>query len=697
MTQVQMRDDAGAEQDTAGIESLAINTIRALSIDAIEKAKSGHFGTPMGAAPVVYELWQNHLRYDPADPIWPNRDRFVLSVGHASMLLYSILNLTNVQEIDENGALTGKQAVSIEDIKKFRQIDSKCPGHPEYHLTTGVESTTGPLGQGVANSVGMAIAGKWQASYFNKPGFELFDYDVYALAGDGCMMEGVSQEAASLAGHLQLSNLCWIYDSNHVTIDGDTSISFNENTLERFKAYGWHTIELPDANDIGAVRAALDEFKRTQGKPTFILVHSVIGYGAPKAQGTNDAHGEGIAHDDLIAAKKAYGWPEDSQFLVPDEVLQHFAGGIGQRGKQLHDAWTQLATKYNEQFREQAQHLMQMQKRELPTGWDKDFPVYEADEKGVATRDSSGKVLDIVGRNVPWMMGGAADLVKSTKTILKGQGTMSPTEVGRNINFGIREHAMGSIANGLAVSNIRAFDSTFLIFSDYMRNPIRLSALMEIPVIHIFTHDSIGVGEDGPTHQPVEQIGSLRMIPGMIVLRPADANEVVEAWRVTMTQKRHPVCLILSRQNLPTFDRGKFAPASGLAKGAYVMSDAEGGEPQVILVATGSEVQLIVKAQEELKAKGIRARVVSMPSWELFEKQDEAYRNSVLPPHIRARVSVEQASNMGWDRWVGMDGAKIGMHTFGSSAPLKDLLVKYGFTAEKIVEAAVDQVAKNAK
>jgi transketolase len=697
MSQTDVLDEAGAEPISAGVESLAINTIRTLSMDAVEKAKSGHFGTAMGAAPVVYELWQNHLRYDPNDPLWPNRDRFVLSVGHASMLLYSILHLTGVKEVDHKGQLTGNEAVSIDDIKKFRQVDSKCPGHPEFYLTSGVESTTGPLGQGVANSVGMAIAAKVQANYFNKPGFPLFDYNVYALAGDGCMMEGVSQEAASLAGHLALSNLCWIYDSNHVTIDGDTKISFNENTLERFKAYGWHTIEVMDANDIGAMRAALDEFKRTADKPTFIMVHSIIGYGAPKAQGTNDAHGEGISHDDLIAAKKLYGWPLDKEFYVPEEVTQHFIAGIGQRGKQLHAAWTQLASSYAASNPELATHMMQMQKRELPSGWDKDFPVFEPDEKGIATRESSGKMLETLGKNVPWLIGGAADLVKSTKTFLKGQGAMSPTEVGRNINFGIREHAMGSIANGLAVSNMRAFDSTFLIFSDYMRNPIRLSALMEIPVIHIFTHDSIGVGEDGPTHQPVEQIGSLRMIPGMIVLRPADANEVVEAWRVIMKQTHHPVCLILSRQNLPTWDRTKFAPASGVAKGAYVMRDSEGGAPQVILIATGSEVQLIVGAQKELEAKGIRSRIVSMPSWELFEKQEQSYRDSVLPPSIRARVSVEQASTMGWDRWVGMDGAKIGMHTFGASAPLKDLLTKFGFTAEKIVEAAVDQVAKNSK
>ena len=698
MSQVQLRDDeGGAEGNPQNIETLAINTIRTLSIDAVEKAKSGHFGTAMGAAPVAYELWQNHLRYDPADPLWPNRDRFVLSVGHASMLLYSILNLTGVREVDHKGQLTGKEAVSIEDIQKFRQVDSKCPGHPEFYLTSGVECTTGPLGQGVANSVGIAIAAKIQASHFNKPGFELFDYDVYALAGDGCMMEGVSQEAASLAGHLQLSNLCWIYDSNHVTIDGDTKISLTEDTLKRFEAYGWHTIEVKDANDLTAVRAAFDEFKRTTSKPTFILVHSIIGYGAPKAQGTNDAHGEGIGHDDLIAAKKFYGWPLDKTFYVPDEVRQHFAGGIGQRGKQLHGAWSQLAERYNAQNGDLGRQLMQMQKRELPDGWDKDFPTFEADEKGVATRESSSKVLEILGHNVPWLVGGAADLVKSTKTILKGEGTMSPTETGRNVNFGIREHAMGSVTNGLAVSNMRAFDSTFLIFSDYMRNPIRLSSLMELPVIHIFTHDSIGVGEDGPTHQPVEQIGSLRMIPGMIVLRPADANEVVEAWRVIMAQTHHPVCLILSRQNLPTFDRTKYAAASGVARGAYVMRDSEGGEPQVILIATGSEVQLIVNAQKELEDKGVRARVVSMPSWELFMKQDDAYRDSVLPPHIEARVSVEQASTMGWHQWVGMGGATIGMTTFGASAPLKDLLTKYGFTPEKVAESAMSQIAMNSK
>jgi transketolase len=694
MTEMPPRSAFKADSDPA-MEQLAINTIRTLSIDAVEKANSGHPGTPMGMAPVVYTLWQDYLRYDPADPIWPNRDRFVLSVGHASMLLYSILHLTGVKSVDEKYEITGTPAVSLDDIKKFRQIDSKCPGHPEYHLTTGVEATTGPLGQGVANSVGMALAAKWQENYFNKPDAVLFDYNVYALMGDGCMMEGISAEAASLAGHLQLSNLCWIYDSNRVTIDGHTDITFSESVAELFKGYQWNVVEVADANDLDAVRGAIETFQKTKDKPTLIIVHSHIGYGAPDKQDSPDAHGEPLGEKELKAAKRFYGWPEDAQFLVPDGVYEHFQNGIGKRGKALREEWQKKASDYNGQYKDLALHLVQMQKGGLPQGWDKDLPVFEADEKGIASRESSFKVMNAIGKNVPWFVGGAADLTKSTKTIFKfeGAGVFAPGQVGRNINFGIREHAMGAIANGLALSKLRAFDSTFLIFSDYMRMPIRLSSLMELPMIHIFTHDSIGVGEDGPTHQPVEQILSLRAIPGMIVLRPCDANEVTEAWRVIMQQKHQPVCLILSRQNLPTLDRKIYAPASGLAKGAYVLAEAEGGKPDVIIIGTGSEIAMCLDAYKALTAKGVKARVVSMPSWELFEIQDQSYRDQVLPPDVKARVSVEQASSIGWAKYVGMTGATIGMHTFGSSAPLKDLQKKFGFSPDKIAEAAEKQIA----
>jgi transketolase len=696
MSAAEIHDEPVA-QPRGSIEQIAINTMRTLAIDAVEKANSGHPGTPMSMAPVVYTLWQDFLRFDPADPIWPNRDRFVLSAGHASMLLYSILHLTGVKAVDSKYQVGGTPAVSLDDIKKFRQLDSKCAGHPEYRWTSGVEATTGPLGQGVANSVGMAMAAQWQAKYFNQPDAKLFDFDVYALAGDGCMMEGISSEAASFAGHLGLSNLCWIYDSNTITIDGHTDITYSEDVAARFRAYQWNVIEVSDPNDLAQVRQAFETFKRTEDKPTLIIIHSQIGYGAPKKQNSPDAHGEALGPEEVKGAKRSYGWPEDAQFLVPDGVIEHFAAGIGQRGRQLREAWQKMASDYQVKNAEQARHLMQMQKRELPQGWDKDIPVFPADEKGIASRESSAKVLNAIAKNVPWFIGGAADLAKSTKTALKweGSGSFSHDQVGANINYGIREHAMGAIANGLALSKIRTFDSTFLIFSDYMREPIRLSSLMEIPLIHIFTHDSIGVGEDGPTHQPIEQLACLRAIPGMYVFRPADANEVAEAWRWTMQQTHHPVCLIMSRQNLPTFDRTKYGAASGVAKGAYILADAEGGKPDVLLIATGSEVALCVKAHEEMKAKGVKSRVVSMPSWELFEKQDQAYKDSVLPPDVNARVAVEQAAAFGWEKFVGRTGKVIAMNTFGSSAPLKDLLTKFGFTADKIAEAAMEQIAQN--
>jgi transketolase len=681
----------------ASLDDLCINTIRTLSIDAVQQAKSGHPGTPMAMAPVVYTVWQRFLRFDPQDPIWPNRDRFVLSIGHASMLLYSMLHLTGVRAVNADYERLGEPTVTLDDIKRFRQLDSKCPGHPEYHWTSGVETTTGPLGQGCGNGVGMGIAARWLAHRFNRPDFTLFDYDVFALCGDGDMMEGVSSEAASVAGHLRLSNLCWIYDSNRVTIEGHTDITVTEDVAARFMGYGWNVMRLGDANDLERISRAIQIFRRTDDRPTLIIIDSHIGYGAPHKQDTSAAHGEPLGEDEVRLAKESYGWPEDAQFLVPDGVYDHFKGGIGQRGRQLHEAWTALFERYRSAYPDLADQIERMQRRELPEGWDAELPRFPADDKGIASRDSSGKVLNAIARNYPWLIGGAADLTPSTKTrlLFEGAGDLAPEDpAGRNLHFGVREHAMGSILNGLALSKIRPFGSGFLIFSDYMKPPIRLAALMELPVVYVFTHDSIGVGEDGPTHQPVEQLIALRAIPGLITLRPADANEVVEAWRVIAQLKHQPACLILSRQALPTFDRTRYAPASGLARGAYVMADAQDALPEVILIGTGSEVQLCVKVYEELTREGIRARVVSMPSWELFEQQDQAYCDSVLPPAVTARVAVEQASVIGWDRYVGRFGAKIGMHTFGSSAPLKDLLTKFGFMPDKVLAAAREQIAK---
>ena len=679
------------------LDELCINTIRTLSIDAVQQAKSGHPGTPMAMAPVVYTIWQRFLRFDPEDPIWPNRDRFVLSIGHASMLLYAMLHLSGVRAVNADYERLGAPSVTLDDIRRFRQLDSKCPGHPEYHWTSGVETTTGPLGQGCGNSVGMAIGARWLAHHFNRPDFTLFDYDVFALCGDGDMMEGVASEVASVAGHLRLSNLCWIYDSNRVTIEGHTDITFTEDIAARFMGYGWNVMRLGDANDTERISRAIEIFRRTDDRPTLIIIDSHIGYGAPHKQDTAAAHGEPLGEDEVRLAKESYGWPADAQFLVPDGVYEHLQAGIGVRGRQLREAWAALFERYRSAYPELAHQIERMQRRELPDGWDADLPTFAADDKGIASRESSGLVLNGLARRYPWLIGGAADLAPSTKTRLtfEGAGDLSPENPGgRNLHFGVREHAMGAIVNGLALSKIRAFGSGFLIFSDYMKPPIRLGALMELPVIYVFTHDSIGVGEDGPTHQPVEQLIALRSIPGLITLRPADANEVVEAWRVIAQLRHQPACLIISRQALPTFDRTRYAPASGLARGAYVLADAEDGLPEVILIGSGSEVQLCVQAYEELTRDGTRARVVSMPSWELFEQQDQEYWDSVLPPAVTARVAVEQASVIGWDRYVGRFGAKIGMHTFGSSAPLKDLLTKFGFTPDKVLAAAREQIAK---
>lgn len=674
------------------IDQIAINTIRTLTIDAVEAANSGHPGAPMGLAPVAYTLWQRFLRYDPGQPIWPNRDRFVLSVGHASMLLYSLLHLAEVKAVDPEYEVLDEPAVSLEAIKRFRQIDSPCAGHPEYRWTSGVETTTGPLGQGVATSVGMAITQRWLAATYNRPSFELFDYDVYALAGDGCMMEGISGEAASLAGHLKLSNLCWIYDDNKITIEGSTDLAFSEDVGRRFEAYGWNVVSVKDANDIDALERAFATFRATADRPTFIRVRSHIGYGSPNKQDSYGAHGNPLGEEETRLTKRAYGWPEEARFLVPPEVRVRFRDGIGRRGHKLRVAWDAKFKKYSSNYPDLAATLDQMRKRTLPDDWDADIPSFAPDEAGVAGRVASGKVLNAIAGRVPWLLGGAADLAPSTNTRLTFQGAgdfAAADHAGRNFHFGVREHAMSAVLNGMALCKLRAYGSGFLIFSDYARPAIRLSALMEVPTIHIFTHDSIGVGEDGPTHQPVEQLASLRAIPGLVVLRPADANEVAEAWRVIMRLSHEPAILVLSRQNLPTLDRARFASAEGVAKGAYVLAEAPGGvTPEVILMATGSEVSLCVAAHEELAAANIAARVVSMPSWELFERQDQAYRDSVLPPDVTARVAVEMGSALGWARYAGLTGRIIGMRTFGASAPLKDLRRRYGFLPENIVAAA---------
>jgi transketolase len=689
-----------AMDSPAQLEQLAINTIRTLSMDAVQAANSGHPGTPMAMAPVTYLLWNEILRFDPEDPIWPNRDRFVLSIGHASMLLYSMLHLTGVKAVNAKYEKTGEPSVSLDDIKSFRQLDSRCPGHPEYRWTSGVETTTGPLGQGIANSVGMAIAAKWQAAYFNRPGFEMFDYRAYAICGDGDMMEGISHEAASLAGHLKLSNLCWIYDNNKITIEGSTDLAFSEDVATRFIGYGWNVTRVGDANDLAMLRRAFQVSLRETVRPTLIIVDSHIGYGAPTKQGTHAAHGEPLGEEEIRLTKRNYGWPEDEKFLVPDGVREHFRDRLGKRGHALREEWLGQLALYEKAYPELADQLSRMQKRELPDGWDKDIPVFEPSEKGLAGREASSKVLNAIAKNVPWLIGGAADLAPSTKTRLTFEGAgdfLAETSAGRNFHFGIREHAMSAVVNGLSLSKVRPYGSGFLIFSDYSRPAIRLSAIMEIPTIHVFTHDSIGVGEDGPTHQPVEHLASLRAIPNLIVLRPADAAEVAESWRVIMQLRHEPACLVLSRQAIPTLDRTKYASAEGTKYGAYVLADAgdAGAEPDVLLLGTGSEVSLCVAAYEQLVADGIKARVVSMPSWELFELQDASYKEKTLPSATKARVAVELASKLGWDRYVTSHEQIIGMRTFGASAPLKEVTKKFGFTVESVVETARREINKH--
>jgi transketolase len=689
--------NVAAPMTDADLDQLAINTIRTLSIDAVERAKSGHPGTPMALAPLVYTIWNRVMRFDPKDPIWPNRDRFVLSNGHASMLLWSVLHLTGTCAVNPDYERLGQPSVSLDDIRHFRQIGSKAPGHPEYHWVSGVETTTGPLGQGIATSVGMAIAEKWLANRYNKPGFPIFDYDIYVVCGDGCLMEGVGSEAASLAGHLGLDNLCWVYDNNHITIEGSTSLAFTEDVATRFLAYGWNVLRVGDANDLERIQHALGVFRETKGRPTLIILDSHIGYGSPHKHDTAAAHGEPLGDAEVRLAKQSYGWPEEAQFLVPDGVREHFAAGIGARGDAARSQWTALLASYRAAHPELATEIEQMQRRDLPAGWDRNLPVFPADPKGIAGREASSKVLNVLAQNIPWFLGGSADLAPSNKTALTYEGAGSfqaGSPGGKNLHFGIREHAMGATVNGLSLSKLRPFGATFFIFSDYARPAIRLSSLMELPTIFVFTHDAMGDGEDGPTHQPVEHLASMRAIPGLVTLRPADANEVVEAYRYVMQLRHRPAVLALSRQPLPTLDRRAFASAAGVARGAYVLADSPGGKPELVLIASGSEVSLAVEAHEKLLAEGIRSRVVSMPSWEIFDEQTQEYRDSVLPPSVKARVAVEQASTFGWERYVGGSGRVIGMTTFGASAPLKALQQKFGFEPDKVVSAARQLLGK---
>jgi len=686
-----MTDDA--------LDLLAINTIRTLSIDAVQQAQSGHPGTPMALAPLVYTLWNQVLNFDPEDPIWPGRDRFVLSNGHASMLQWSVLFLSGTKAVNADYELVGRPAVTLDDIRRFRQFGSRAPGHPEYHWVSGVETTTGPLGQGIATSVGMAIARKWLGSRYNQPGFNIFDYSIYAICGDGCLMEGIGSEAASLAGHLGLADLCWIYDNNHITIEGNTRIAFTEDVSARFQAYGWNVLRVGDANDIGRIRDALELFRQENQRPTLIVLDSHIGYGSPHKHDTSAAHGEPLGEEEVRLTKLAYGWPPDATFFVPEGVREHFSAGIGARGAAAHAAWKKLFADYGTQHPSLAAEIEAMQRRELPAGWDRNLPTFPADAKGLAGRDASGQVLNVLAQNIPWFLGGSADLGPSNKTTLKfaDAGDFQPESPGgRNLHFGIREHAMAAIVNGLSLSKIRAFGATFFIFSDYARPAIRLSALMELPTLFVFTHDAMGDGEDGPTHQPVEQLISWRAVPGLVVIRPGDANEVVEAYRVILQLRHKPAILVLSRQPLPTLDRSRYAPAAGLARGAYVVADAPGGSPELILIGTGSELSLVVAAHEILIKQGIRSRVVSMPSWDLFEQQPADYRESVLPRRVTARLAVEQGSVLGWDRYVGPEGRMIGMQTFGASAPLKELQRRFGFEPERVVDTAMEMLGRGA-
>lgn len=674
---------------TASIETLAINTIRTLSMDGVQAANSGHPGTPMALAPVAYSVWQEAMNYDPAHPHWAGRDRFVLSCGHASMLLYSVLHVAGVKKVDENGEPTDELSIKLEDLKNFRQLHSPCAGHPEFGEADGIETTTGPLGQGISNSVGMAISAKWFESRYDQPGKKLFGFDTYALCSDGDLMEGVGCEAASLAGHLKLDNLCWIYDDNNITIEGETDLAFSEDMATKFQGLGWHTVLVEDANDLAAIKSALDEFKATTGKPTLVILKSIIGYGSPNKANTHGAHGAPLGEDEIKLTKEVYGWP-DEKFLVPAEVPNHFAEKVGARGAAAYAQWTADWASYKADHPELAAELECIWKGELPAGWESSLPEFPADEKGMATRASSGKTLNAFGPVIPWFIGGSADLAPSTKTLIEheGAGEFGPENYGgRNFHFGIREHAMAAACNGMALCGLRPYGATFFVFTDYMRGSMRLSSLMKLGVTYVLTHDSIGVGEDGPTHQPVEHLAACRAIPGLLVFRPGDANEVSESYRAALINRNRPSAMVLTRQDIPTYDRSNAGAVSGVQQGAYVLYDCE-GTPDVILLGTGSELSLCVEAHERLTAEGVKSRVVSVPCWELFDEQDEAYRNAVLPPEVTNRVAVEAGIRMGWDRYIGSNGKFIGMDSFGASAPYQEVYEYFGITVDKIVEAA---------
>jgi transketolase len=678
-----------------GIEQLTINTIRTLSMDAVQKADSGHPGTPMALAPVTYKLWRDVLRYDPNQPLWPARDRFILSCGHASMLLYSVLHLAGVKQVSKTGEVTDRLSITLQHIQDFRQLGSPCAGHPEYGEAAGIETTTGPLGQGIANSVGMAMAARWFAARYNRPGFPLFDYDVYALCSDGDVMEGVGCEAASVAGHLALSNLCWIYDDNKITIEGHTELAFTEDTATRFRGLGWQTVVVEDANDLQAIEAAFELFRQTQDRPTIIILRSIIGYGSPNKANSHSAHGSPLGAEEVKLTKQVYGWPEDAQFLVPEEAAKHFSEGVAHRGHAARAAWQTQFDAYAKSYPTEAAELRAIWSGQLPAGWEDAIPSFEPNEKGVATRASSGQVLNSLAAKIPWLLGGSADLAPSNNTLLKFNGAgdfQAGSYGGRNLHFGVREHSMAAICNGLALSGLRPYAGTFFVFTDYLRPALRLSALMHQPVLYILTHDSIGLGEDGPTHQPVEHLAACRAIPRLLVMRPADANEVAEAYRVALSQTNRPVALVLTRQNLPTLNRQQLGAASSVRRGGYILSEATGGVPQVILMSTGSEVPICLRAQQLLASQGVRARVVSMPCCELFDEQDVAYRESVLPPAITARVAVEAGIGQSWYRYLGLQGHFIGLSEFGASGPYEELYRKFGLTPENVAQTAYARV-----
>ena len=656
------------------IEELCINTIRTLSMDAVQKANSGHPGTPMALAPVAYILWRHFMKYNPEDPSWFNRDRFILSNGHASMLLYSILHLTGFD-------------ISLEDIKNFRQWGSKTPGHPEYRVTPGVETTTGPLGQGIMNSVGMAIAEAHLSSIYNKDGFNIIDHHTYAFCGDGDFMEGASHEAASLAGHLGLGKLIWVYDDNHISIEGPTELAYTDNVSERFESYNWHVQNLGDnANNLKLLSSAFKNAIEEKDKPSIIIIRSHIAYGAPNAHDTSEAHGSPLGEAEIKLAKKFYGWPEDEKFYVPEQVLTHM-NEVVDKGKKIQSEWIEKFNEYKKLFPELAKQLEMSLKSDLPVRWDKDIPAFNPDDGAIATRDASNKILNSISKNVPWIIGGSGDLSPSTKTLIKSSGYFEKGKYeNRNIAWGVRELNMCAASSGLLLhGGLIPFASTFFIFTDYARPAIRLAALMELPVIYIMTHDSIGLGEDGPTHQPVEQLASLRAMPNICVIRPADANETAYAWRVTMTRKEGPTILVLTRQKVPIFDRTLYANAGGVLKGAYILRKEKKNKPDIILIASGSEVQLIVEAQKILIKDDIDARIVSMPSWELFKQQSNKYRDEVFPPEIKNRLAVEAGSSLGWCEFVGDEKNVIAMHSFGASAPDNELFRHFGFTVENVV------------